>query len=80
MALVLGVMAFSSDSIDMFIVSQSTSTTTGVSPSSATTSAVAINVKVGVMTSSPRCNPSPIRAICNASVPLPTGITCFAPV
>ena len=37
----------------------------------------AANVKSAVITSSPGCKPSPIIAICKASVPLAQGITCF---
>jgi len=79
MAFVFGVMAFFNDSIEMLKVSKSTSTTTGVSPSKATTSAVAIKVKVGVITSSPGLRPRAINDIWSASVPFPTGITCFTP-
>ena len=57
----------------------STSTSTGVSPSNAITSTVDAYVKSAVITSSPGFNPSPIIAICNASVPLAHGITFFTP-
>ena len=63
MAFVLGVMAFFTDSNEILNVSKSTSTTTGVRPINATTSAVAINVNVGVITSSPGFSPKAINAI-----------------
>ena len=79
MAFVFGVMAFLTASISMLNLSGSTSTKTGVSPSKAITSTVAAKVKSAVMTSSPGFKPSPIIAICKASVPLAQGITCLIP-
>ena len=53
----------------MFIVSGSTSTSTGRSPASATTFAVAGNVYAGTITSSPGSSPSASTARCSAAVP-----------
>ena len=72
MALVRGVIAASMRDASMLQVSASTSTNTGVAPSSTIISAVAAKVKGVVMTSSPRPMPKPIIAISSASVPLAT--------
>ena len=71
-ALVRGVIAASSNAASMFAVSGSTSTNTGLAPTSAMTSAVATKVKGEVMTSSPGPISRAIRAISSASVPLAT--------
>ena len=60
-------------------VALSTSINTGLIPSNAATSTVAMYVKEGVITSSPASKPNAIMAICNASVPLAHGITCLDP-
>ena len=60
-------------------VASSTSTNTGVAPTSATDSAVAENVNAGQNTASPFPTPSAIRMSTSASVPLETPIECFAP-
>ena len=79
-ALVRGVIAASISSGSMLQVSGSTSTNTGVAPSSTIISAVATNVNGVVMTSSPGPMPSAISAISSASVPEPTLTQWLAPV
>src|SRR5437867_3822464 len=76
-ALVFLVIAFSMASGSMQNVFGSTSTNIGVRFNKAITSAVAIKVKEGEITSSPGCKPKAIMEICRASVPLAQGITCF---
>ncbi len=56
-----------------------TSTKTGVAPTSATASAVAVKVKSGTMTALPGPMPLAIRASWMASVPLPQLIAKRAP-
>ena len=80
MAFVRGVMASSIFWGSILNVSHSTSTSTGTSPRSAITSAVATYVNAGTIISSPLCSPSDIRAICSASVPFAQVIACAAPV
>ena len=63
MALVLGVMASSTDSTLIVNKFGHTSTRTGVKPKSAITSTVEAKVKSVVMTSSPGLSPKPIIAI-----------------
>ena len=76
-AFVFGVIASFNAFISMLKVSGSTSTKTGVKFNKPITSTVAAKVKSAVITSSPGCKPSPIIAICKASVPFAQGITCF---
>ncbi len=60
----------------MFIVSGSTSTSTGRSPASATTFAVAGNVYAGTSTSSPGSSPNASTARWSAAVPELTASAC----
>ena len=60
----------------MFIVSGSTSTSTGISPASATTFAVAGNVYAGTSTSSPGSRPNASTARWSAAVPEVTARAC----
>ena len=76
-ALVFGVIAFSSFSQSMLNDLRSTSTKTGLRFNNAITSTVAAKVKFEVITSSPGFRSNDIIAICNASVPFAHGITCF---
>ncbi|CPN10178.1 Uncharacterised protein [Bordetella pertussis] len=80
MALVRGVIFASISDTLMLQVSGSTSTNTGLAPSSAMTSAVATKVNEVVMTSSPAFTPSAISEISSASVPEATVMQCLAPV
>ncbi|MNV95169.1 hypothetical protein D3C71_1900340 [compost metagenome] len=64
----------------MLQVSGSTSTKTGVAPSSTMTSAVATKVNEVVITSSPAPMPSAISDISRASVPEATVMQCLASV
>ena len=80
MARVRGVMAASICVASIRPVSASTSTHTGVPPSSTITSAVAAKVKGVVMTSSPGCKSNAMRLMSSASVPLDTVMQCFDPV
>jgi len=79
MAFVFGVIAFRTASTEILYVNGSGSASTSFNPSSATTSTVAIKVKLVVMTSSPGFRPRAIIAICRASVPLAHEITWPAP-
>ena len=63
----------------MFIVTGSTSTSTGVAPQSATTLPVAGNVYAGTSTSSPGPSPSASTATCSAAVPDDTATACSTP-
>ena len=63
----------------MLKVSASTSTKTGVAPTSATTSAVAQKVNDGQMTASPGPTPLARSASTSASVPLAQVTACLAP-
>src|SRR6266852_6278252 len=69
-----------SEFTSMLNVASSTSTNTGVAPSSATTSPVAQKVKDGHSTASPRPTPLAISTINSASVPLAQVTTCLAPL
>ena len=60
----------------MFIVSGSTSTSTGRRPASATTFAVAGKVYAGTSTSSPGSSPNASTARCSAAVPELTASAC----
>ena len=60
----------------MFIVSGSTSTSTGRRPASATTFAVAGKVYAGTSTSSPGLSSSASTARCSAAVPDETATAC----
>src|ERR1700733_5433850 len=60
-------------------VASSTSTNTGVAPTSATASPVAQKVKDGHSTASPRPTPLAISTMTSASVPLAQVTTCLAP-
>jgi hypothetical protein len=71
-AFVRGVIFASTRAASMLQVSGSTSTNTGLAPSSTMVSAVAAKVKGVVMTSSPGRMPSAIIEISSASVPLAT--------
>ncbi len=79
MARVRGVMRASIAEASMLQVSGSTSTNTGLAPSSTIISAVAAKVKGVVMTSSPGPMSSAISAISSASVPLATVMQWRAP-
>src|ERR1039458_3199842 len=57
----------------------STSTITGVAPRWTTTLAVAQNVSVGTITSSPGPTPSAANDVCSAAVHEFTAIACFTP-
>ena len=79
MARVRGVTARSTAAGSMFSVSGSTSTMTGVAPAWWMTCAVAQNVIVVVMTSSPGPMPAAASAICMAAVPELTARARSAP-
>ena len=79
MALVLDVIDFLIDAIEIFR-SSSTSANTGVAPVNNTELAVATNVMSGIITSDPFPRPSAFSDRCNAAVPLDTPIANFAPV
>ena len=80
MARVRGVMRASTKEASRLQVPGSTSTNTGLPPSSTIISPVAANVKGLVMTSSPGFKSSAISAISSASVPLATVTQCRLPV
>lgn len=73
-------MARASASGSILKVHSSTSTKTGVAPSSATTSAVAKKVNGGTKTASPGPIPQAIRGMSRASVPEAQITQCLAPV
>ena len=78
-ALVFGVMAFFIRTGAILYVWGSISTKTGVAPSRAIISPVAMKVNGLVMTSSPGPIPRAIMATSKASVPLETPIQCRTP-
>src|SRR5690606_56578 len=80
MALVRGVILASISDVSILQVSGSTSTNTGLAPSSTMTSAVATKVNDVVMTSSPGPMPSAIRDMSRASVPDATVMQWRAPL
>ena len=79
MALVLDVIDFLIDAIEIFR-SSSTSTNTGVAPVNNTELAVATNVISGIITSEPFPIPSAFSDRCNAAVPLDTPTANLDPV
>src|SRR5215468_10300778 len=79
MPFVRGVILASIAMGSMFQLSASESTKTGRASQCATAFAVATNVSVGTMTSSPEPTPSALRATCNAAVPLQHEMACLTP-
>ena len=80
MARVRGVMRSATRRASRLPVAASTSTNTGVAPTSNTASAAAMNENGVVITSSPALMPSAIRAMTSASVPEDTVMQWRAPV
>ena len=78
-ARVRGVIAASTWSGSMAKSSARTSTKTGLAPAWRMTLAVALNVKLTVMTSSPGPMPRPRRTASWATVPLAMKIACRTP-